>query len=97
MIKGLGAAMVVALVLTGAAIAGSPTAAQKTEFYEACAKRSDAALCKCKAEFAAKTLDGRMMGYVIGAMASNTPAPADINDRWNDYIVGSTRTCGSGI
>jgi hypothetical protein len=97
MIKGFGATAVLVLLLTGATYAASPTAAQKAEFYEACAKRGEARLCECKADFAASTLDERMMGYVVAAMVSNASAPADINDRWSDYIVGSTQTCGSGV
>lgn len=88
-------------VVTGLLGAAAPVmAGEKDDFLAACNKRTDGQaveLCICKADFATKTLDGRMLGYVIAAMGSDkTDIPEDVLTAWNDYVAQSNATCKPG-
>jgi len=91
----LGLALAVAgLSMTGAALAGAPTSAQKAEFTKVCVGISqDQALCTCKADAAMKLIDERMMTYVIAGMKGAGNAPDDVQKQWNDYVARSNQIC----
>jgi len=91
----LGLSLAVAgLSMTGTALAGAPTSAQKTEFTKVCVGISqDQALCTCKADAAMKLIDERMMTYVIAGMKGAGNAPDDVQKQWNDYVARSNQIC----
>jgi hypothetical protein len=95
MLKPTVAVLAACLIFVGAPLPA--LADQADDFLAACNKATDGQsveMCKCKAKFAVKTLDERMLGYVITAMAgSNASVPADVLKRWDAYLSQSNRTC----
>lgn len=89
-----------ALLIVGMALGSPALAGVREDFQSACNKRTDGQaveLCTCKADFAVKALDERMLGYVIASMASDaTDIPEDVLGRWNDYVAESNRVCKPG-
>jgi len=93
-VKFFGTILGLSLAMTGTALAGAPTAAQKAEFTKVCVGISqDNALCTCKADAAMKLIDERMMGYVIAGMKGAGNAPEDVQKEWNDYVARSNQIC----
>lgn len=91
------AGLVVLAASMSPALAASPSAEQKAEFYDACVKTSgNVELCTCKADAAVKLVDHDFMAVVLASMKGKT-----LDDKYavayNDYIVESTRACGMGM
>lgn len=87
------AAIVLALGLAAPALAASPTAAQRQDFYRVCIGISgDEDLCTCKADAALKLIDERFMGVVIASMQGGSLAAAD-HKPYNSYIARSNQLC----
>ena len=87
------AVIVFALGLVAPALAASPTAAQKQDFYRVCIGISgDQELCSCKADAATKLIDERFMGVVIASMQGGSPAPDDY-ERYHSYVARSNQLC----
>ena len=86
-------AIAVTLVLSGPALAASPTTAQKDEFYRVCMGiAQNQALCACKAEAAMTLIDERFMDVVIASMKGGTPASTDFV-AYNTYVAKSNQVC----
>ena len=96
MIKQLGAAALLALALTGAAVAGPPTAEQQAEFYKVCMGiASNETLCACKRDAATKLIDADFMAVVIASMKGKT-APEAVTVAYDTYIAQSNAVCIPG-
>lgn len=81
------------VLLIQPALAASPTAAQKDEFYRVCMGiAQDARLCGCKADAAMTLIDERFMGVVISSMKGGSPAASDY-DAYNTYVARSNQVC----
>ena len=86
-------AIAVTLVLSGPALAASPTTAQKDEFYRVCMGiAQNQTLCACKAEAAMTLIDERFMDVVIASMKGGTPASTDFV-AYNTYVAKSNQVC----
>lgn len=83
-------------MMSGAALAaggGTPTEAQKAEFYKTCVGISqDVELCTCKADAAMKLIDEPFMGLVIASMKGKSP-PSDSYRKYNEYVARSNQVC----
>lgn len=87
------ASILLALGLAAPALAASPTAAQKQDFYRVCVGISgDETLCTCKADAAMKLIDERFMGVVLASMQGGSPAPDDY-ERYHSYVARSNQLC----
>lgn len=89
------AALLALSMMGGAALAagGTPTEAQKAEFYKTCVGISqDVELCTCKADAAMKLIDDEFMGLVIASMKGKSP-PSDSYKKYNDYVARSNQVC----
>ncbi len=90
------AALGLAALSAGAALAAPPSAEQKTEFHRTCVGISqNEPLCTCKADAAMDLVDTDFMAVIIAAMKGKAP-PAQYELPYNDYIAASTRVCGMG-
>ena len=75
------------------ALAASPTAEQKDEFYRVCmCIAQNDTLCACKAEAAMTLIDERFMGVVIASMQGKAPASGDYV-AYNTYVAKSNQVC----
>ena len=78
------------------ALAASPSAEQRAEFYKTCMGiASDDPLCSCKADAALTLVDTDFMAMVIASMKGKAP-PAEQNVPYNDYIAKSNQICKPG-
>lgn len=86
-------ALLALAMLTGSALAGAPTAAQKAEFYKTCMGiAQDDRLCTCKADAAMTLVDEAFMGTIISSMKGKAPPTAD-NLKYAEYIGRSNQIC----
>jgi hypothetical protein len=84
-------------MLTGTAMAATPSAEQRDDFYGTCmAISQNEPLCSCKADAALTLVDAEFMAVIIAAMKGKTP-PDEYAVPYNDYIAESTRACGMGM
>lgn len=89
-------ALALLAVATLPAQAGSPTAAQKDEFYRTCMGiAQNAELCACKADAAMTLIDEKFMALVIASMKGKAP-PADTYVAYNNYVAKSNQICKPG-
>jgi len=83
-------------IMTVPALAASPSAEQRAEFYKTCMGiASDDPLCSCKADAALTLVDTDFMAMVIASMKGKAP-PAEQNVPYNDYIAKSNQICKPG-
>ena len=86
-------ALVALGVLTGGAVAATPSAEQNADFYATCYGISqDQPLCTCKADAAMTLIDAEFMAMVIASMKGKAP-PANQYSAYNTYVAKSNQVC----
>ena len=80
-------------IMTVPALAASPSAEQRAEFYKTCMGiAQDDALCSCKADAALTLIDADFMGMVIASMKGKSP-PEGQYSAYNVYVAKSNQIC----